>query len=317
MKIRKLFCCVLAAAFAGSVMTPVEAMAANTFSDANITGTYVSEFEADLNDSASGSAFGAPSAGLQAAVHELGVDFGTHGKCSSSLTFPTGVSESEAAAVLKGLVFGPDSKMSGVMQITYDGAGSLVGEGDFNVFYDGPFTETKDIQVFNPTATGFTTRICGGPKAASEDARCKLECTGTLPGTKSPYNCANQWLGTTSNSSCTGAGAPYACCTGAGNGTCLNPGGGGYVTSTEAVQTATLPFANDSGSSAVIHFYISAFGICGSANSFAECCNDPKVDIVSHVEFANLPRTTSPVTESFGVFGDLWASGTVHSKLAQ
>jgi len=316
MKIRKVFCSILAAAFAGLVMTPVAAMAASSFNQGNIAGTFATEFQVDLNDEATFSGFSAPNAGLQPALAALGKDFKAK-KCPN-IVFPAGVTESEAAAVLKSFVIGPDSKMSGVAAITYDGKGSLVGEGVFNVFYDGPFTETKDMQIFNPTATGFTTRICGGPNAGTLDARCALECTGTLPNTASPYNCANQWVGTIADSYCTGKLTPYPCCTGAGTGTCLNPGGGGYVTSAEAPVDKTLPFGQDSASSAVIHFYISAFGICGNANSFAECCNDPKVDVVSHVEFVNLPgnQGAGSVTESFGLFGDMWASGLMHSKLA-
>src|SRR5208337_1004023 len=148
MKIRKLFCSALAAAVAGLVMAPAAAMAASTFSEANISGTFVSEFQADLNDQATSSAFGAPNAGLQAALYALGTDF-KNKTCSKSLTFPSGVTESEAAAVLRSFTIEPDSKMSGVAEITYDGAGSLVGEGVFNVFYDGPFKNTTDMQVFS------------------------------------------------------------------------------------------------------------------------------------------------------------------------
>jgi hypothetical protein len=270
--------------------------AAAGFQASQLSGTYVSEFDIHFNDPKSTGIFISKevNAGLVTAIQELGTALSAK-KCTNAV-FPGGLSASEIGGVLKKLTVGIGDEMTGTTEITYDGNGSLVGEGVFNFFQQSKYSETGSLASFNATNTGITTRICGGPAAKTEDLRCKPVCTVT-GSSNSPYNCADQYMGT--------------------NSTNLNPGGGGYVVAGAGLTTATLPFANDVGSTSVLHFYLSAFGICGSANSFAECCGDPKIDVVLHVPAANLPGNTTQVTESFGTVGDVWGSGTFHSKLSE
>jgi len=260
-----------------------------------LAGTYISEFNLTLNDPKSTGIFipKEVNAGLVNAIQQLGKDLAAK-KCPNA-AFPAGLSETEVGGVLKNLTTNIGDQMTGVTEITYDGTGSLYGEGVFNFAQTTKYTETGSIASFNATNTGITTRICGGPNAQTLDVRCKPVCTETSTS-ESPYNCAAQYLGT--------------------NSTNLNPGGGGYVVAGQGVKTATAPFANDVGSVSVLHLYLSAFGICGSANSFAECCTDPEVDVVMHIPQTNLPGTATPITESFGMVGDTWASGPFHSKLS-
>jgi hypothetical protein len=266
--------------------------------NSQIAGTYISEFNLTLNDPKSTGIFisGEVNAGLVNAIQELGKDLAAK-KCPNAV-FPAGLSETEVGGVLKALSTNIGDQMTGITEVTYDGTGSLFGEGVFNFAQTTKYSETGSLASFNATNTGITTRICGGPNAATLDpARCGPVCTETS-ASNAPYNCAAQYNGT--------------------NSTNLNPGGGGYVAAAagSGVKTATAPFANDVGSVSVLHLYISAFGICGSANSFAQCCGDPKVDVVMHIPQTNLPGNATPVTESFGMVGDTWGSGPYHSKLS-
>ncbi len=288
---RRLLLSVMMGALGWALLAPTAAFA--KFNHGNIVGTYVSTFQLNLNDQASAGVY-VPSAGLQAVVHAIGIDVGKGIKQCPSLSLPSGITTTDIKTVAGSIVFGPGDIMSGVMQTTYDGAGSVVGEADFNIFKNAAYAKTKSLQTLNGVNSGFTSRICGGPAAGAtmDTLRCGPVCTKTPAP---PYNCGFLYPGT--------------------SGSQPNQGGGGYTTSADAtISTVTSPTPNDVSSISVLHFYISAFGLCGTGvNSFAQCCNDPTLDMVMHIPTVNTPAATIPVEESFGIVGDPWASGQVHS----
>ena len=272
--------------------------------ESNIAGTYISTFSLQMNDPASIGVFKVPVPSLNDVIHAIGNDVGKKDQCPT-LVLPSGVSSAEIKAVAAGITFGPGDTVSGVMQITYDGAGSLIGEADFNIFKDAAFKETTSFQTFNSVNSGLTSRICGGPKAATMDPdRCGPVCTSTLsPQPAPPYNCALIYQGSNASNP--------------------NLGGGGYVTDLSVANKTTTPATpNSVGSLDVLHFYISALGLCGTDGSFSQCCNDPTLEMIMHIPMMNAPgpgtSATAPnVTQQFGVVGDPWASGSVNTVFSE
>ena len=169
--------------------------------------------------------------------------------------------------------------MSGVMQTTYDGAGSVVGEADFNIFREAAYAKTKSLQTLNGVNSGFTSRICGGPRRGFDGF--SEMWTGMHEDARNRHTTAADYIQGTNSSQ-------------------PNQGGGGYTIwlTRETHATATRP-SNDVSSISVLHFYISAFGVRqlpGSSppvgiSSFAECCNDPNLDMVMHIPTVNCPAT--------------------------
>ncbi len=288
---RRLLLSVMAGALGWALLAPTAAFA--KFNHGNIAGTYVSTFQLNLNDQASAGVY-VTSSGLQQVVHQIGKNVGNGTKQCPTLSLPKGITTTDIKTVAGSIIFGPGDIMSGVMQTTYDGNGSVVGEADFNIFRDAAYAKTKSLQALNGVNSGFTSRICGGMAAQTEDAqRCGPVCTITDPN-KAPYNCALTYPGS--------------------SGSLPNQGGGGYTTSADAtIFTNTSATPNDVSSIQVLHFYISAFGLCAAGvNSFAQCCNDPALDMIMHIPTVNSPATGN-VEQSFGVVGDPWASGIVNS----
>ena len=297
---RRLLLSVMAGALGWALLAPAPALA--QFDAKHIKGTYISSFQLNLNDPASAGTF-VPSSGLEAVIHAIGLDVGHGTKACPTLSLPSGLTTTDIKTVAESILFGPGDIMSGVFQTTYDGAGSVIGEADFNVFRDAAYAKTKSLQALNGVNGGFTSRICGGPAAQTEDLdRCGPVCTITDPK-QSPYNCAELYPGS--------------------SGSQPNQGGGGYTTAAdETISTVTAQTPNDVGSISVLHFYISAFGLCGKTasgvgiSSFAQCCNDPTLDVIMHIPTVNAPGTGN-VTQSFGVVGDPWASGIVNSVFSE
>jgi len=292
---RRLLLSVMVGALGWALLAPAPAFA--QFDVTHIKGTYISSFKLNLNDQASEGTF-VPSSGLQQVVHAIGLDVGKGTKVCPMLSLPSGISTTDIKTVATSILFGPGDIMSGVFQTTYDGAGSVIGEADFNVFKDGAYAKTKSLQALNGVNGGFTSRICGGKNAQTEDQkRCGPVCTIT-DSKMSPYNCALTYPGS--------------------SGSEPNEGGGGYTPDADAtISTVTSPTPNSVASISVLHFYISAFGLCGTGvNSFAQCCNDPALDLIMHIPTVNAPGTGN-VTQSFGVVGDPWASGIVNSVFSE
>ena len=275
---------VMVGALGWALLAPAAAFA--QIHESNIKGTYISTFTLSMNDPVSIGVLGVPTASLNSVIKAIGNDVGKN-KCPD-LKLPSGVTASEIKAVAAGINFGQGDSMSGVMQITYDGAGSLVGEADFNIFKNAAYSETKSFQTFNGVNSGLTSRICGGPNAATMDsARCGPVCTTTLsPQPAAPHNCALLYPGS--------------------NGSNANLGGGGYVTDADvSIKTTTPATPNTVASLDVLHFYISALGLCGTDGSFAQCCNDPNLEMIMHIPTVNSPGTGN-VMESFGVVARGW-----------
>jgi hypothetical protein len=201
---------VTAVGLASALLGSSPAMA--QFNQSKIKGLYASSFQINLNDSNTSGLF-VPDAGLLLAIHTLGADLGKKGQCPN-VSFPGGLSAKTVSAVLKGDKLGPGDIVYGSAQTRFDGAGSIVGEGVFNVFLNRSFSKLTDIQQLNPVNSGFTILICGGPNAATLDQRCAPVCN---TASASPYNCGLQYKGS-----------------GTGH---LNDGGGGYVTAAEGFTT--------------------------------------------------------------------------------
>ncbi len=287
---------VIAGALGSALLASGVARAQNTFHEMNINGTYIETFNLQFNDAASEGVLKVPTASLSQVIQAIGNDVGK--KLCPDLKLPSGVTASEIKAVSAGISFGPGDSMSGVMQITYNGAGSLVGEADFNIFKNAAFSETKSFQTFNGVNSGLTSRICGGPDAATMDPkRCGPVCTTALsPQPGAPHNCALLYPGSNSSNA--------------------NLGGGGYVTDADVANSTTTPATPNSVASLdVLHFYISALGLCGTDGSFAQCCNDPNLEMIMHIPMFNSPgpnsNASANATQRFGVVGDPWASGSV------
>lgn len=295
-----------------------------TFHVGNIVGNYATQFGINLNDPAT--AFAVPFAAnlnFATAQAQLAKDLKAtkcpSGPCANACAPLKGVGLTPPiiAAILASAkpLIGDQTFFVG--EIGYDGgtgasaptggslAGALAG-GDLSLQKAG----SANPGSANP-GSGILYTVCGGPNAGKIDAACSKACTVTLSrpikkGLPEP-NCADQYIGATGTTDCKGN-------PGSTGTTC---GGGGYTTTADGLPTSGASLPNNTASSELWHMYASAYGICGSAGSWAECCNDQAgLDVTIGFSRQNITSGATTV-DAYGTMLSNWGAGFLRSTLIQ
>jgi len=286
---RKVLLSVLVGGLCWGILAPRVAMAA--FADSNIKGTYIASFNTYANDPATPDSVVYPtSAGIAQFFKQFAKDLVAKGNQCGTIDFGFGLTPKDVSTAVNGWIVAAGDPTWGVSFIQYDGAGSLAGGATFNLGIPRAYSSTKDPQALNAATVGTPGTICGGPNAGTLSADCAAACN--LSGS-SPYNCNTQWVGSSSVAS-------------------QDVGGGGYcTTATSCLMQSGAPAAasNDTSFETRVHFYYSALGLCPTkaSTTFAACCNDPKLDIITTI----VGMYSTSTNQSFGVFGDGWLTGSV------